>query len=326
MKQFLYPLRFAPVFKEYIWGGSRMKTVLGKRHPMKTCAESWELSCLPGCISVVCNGIFEGNDLRKLIETYKGELTGNRVYERFGADFPILVKFIDAQEPLSVQVHPDDLLAAERHHSKGKTEMWYVMEAGAESSLIAGFRQKMNRETLLRAIREKRLQDVMNVEKVTPGDVFFIPAGRIHAIGKNILLAEIQQTSDLTYRLYDWERVDANGKPRETHLELALDAIDYQMYDNYRTHYQKPVQGTAALVQCPCFTTNIVCLDQPMTKNYGTLDSFVIYICTAGAAFISWGDAESLSICKGETLLIPASLNEIGIEPIQSTELLEVYL
>jgi len=322
----LYPLKFTPIFKGYIWGGSRLITDLGKKADMKPCAESWELSCVPDNISVVSDGFLQGHNLQELIETYMDDLVGEKIYERFGTKFPALIKFIDAQDDLSIQVHPDDRLAAARHGSKGKTEMWYVMDSGSDSSLIVGFNQTMDKEKYLRALNDKKLKEVMNFEKVAPGDVFFIPAGRVHAIGKDILLAEIQQTSDLTYRIYDWERVGADGKPREMHTELALEAIDYNLHSEYKTRYEKPSQGTAQLVECPYFTTNLVCLEQPMEKDYQNLDSFVVYVCTAGVCSISWGTAENVNICKGETVLIPAVLKQIRIEPTEPTELLEVYL
>ena len=293
---------------------------------MNPCAESWEISCVPGNISVVANGFLKGNNLQELIEVYMGDLVGDRIYERFGLEFPILIKFIDALDDLSIQVHPDDQMAAERHGSNGKTEMWYVMESGADSGLIVGFNQKMNRKKYVQALNDKKLKEIMNFEKVAPGDVFFIPAGLVHAIGKNILLAEIQQTSDVTYRIYDWDRVDASGKSRELHTELAVDAIDYSQRDEYKTRYQKSAQGTSELVKCPYFTTNLVCVGQPMGKDFHKLDSFVIYICIAGACSIRWGTTGSLNIRRGDTVLVPAELDEIRLIPSEPTDLLEVYI
>ena len=322
----LYPLQFKPIYKGYIWGGTRLITDLGKKTTMKPCAESWEISCVPGNISVVSNGFLKGNNLQELIEVYMGDLVGDSIYERFATQFPVLIKFIDALEDLSIQVHPDDRLAFERHGSNGKTEMWYVMESGKESGLFVGFNQQMDREKYLKAFHEKKMKDIMNFEKVAPGDVFFMPAGRVHAIGKDILLAEIQQTSDLTYRIYDWDRVGADGKPREMHTELALEAIDYNLYGEYKTRYQKPSQGTAQIAKCPYFTTSLVCVEKAMEKDYQSLDSFVVYICTSGACSINWGSKGSLNIRKGDTVLIPAVLDSIRIEPIEPAELLEVYI
>jgi mannose-6-phosphate isomerase len=321
----LYPLQFTPILKERIWGGTQLKSVLGKNPKMARCGESWELSGVEDNVSVVANGFLQGNNLQELIEIYMGDLVGEKIYEQFGEEFPVLIKFIDAHNDLSIQVHPDDRLSYQRHNTFGKTEMWYVMDAGKDSSLIVGFNQKMDREKYLQALNNRQLKDVMNFEKVSAGDVFFIPAGRVHAIGKEILLAEIQQTSDVTYRIYDWDRVDDNGKPREMHTELALDAIDYTLHDTYKTPYQKPLHGTAELVKCPYFTTNLISITQPMEKDYQRLDSFVVYICTSGACSIRWGAAGSLNIRKGDTILIPAILDEIQIIPTEPTELLEVY-
>jgi len=326
MESSLYPLKFKPILKDYIWGGTRLITDLGKNTKKRSCAESWEISGVSDDVSVVADGFLKGNDLQELIEVYMGDLVGDSVYERFGLEFPVLIKFIDALDNLSIQVHPDDQLAAERHNAYGKTEMWYVMDADPDSSLISGFSQKMDREKYVQALNSKKLKDILNVEKVVAGDVFFIPAGRVHAIGKGILLAEIQQTSNITYRIYDWDRVDANGKPRELHTKLALDAIDYNVYSDYKTRYQKPSQGTAELAKCPYFTTNLVCFSQPLEKEYQNLDSFVIYICTSGACSIRWGTSESMTIRKGETVLIPAVLNAIRLMPSETTELLEVFI
>ena len=322
----LYPLQFAPILKERIWGGDRLKTVLGKKPKTKHCGESWEISGVQDHISVVVNGFLQGNNLQELIEIYMGDLLGEKVYDRFGIEFPVLIKFIDAHDDLSIQVHPDDRLANERHGASGKTEMWYVMEAGKDSSLIVGFNQKMDSEKYVQALEKKKLKEVMNFEKVSAGDVFFIPAGRVHAIGKEILLAEIQQTSDVTYRIYDWDRTDDSGKPREMHTELALDAIDYSLHSTYKTPYQKPSNATSELVKCQYFTTNLVCFDRQIEKDYQTLDSFVIYICTSGSCSIQWGTPENLNICKGDTVLIPAVLDTIRSNPTEATELLEVYI
>jgi len=322
----LYPLKFTPILKDYIWGGTRLKTVLNKKATTNNCAESWELSGVSCNISVVSNGFLKGNNLQELIEIYMGDLVGDTIYERFGVEFPILIKFIDARDNLSIQVHPDDHLAAQRHQAYGKTEMWYIMEADNDSTLIVGFNQTMNKEKYLQAINNNNLKDVMNYEKVTSGDTFFMPAGRVHAIGKGILLAEIQQTSDITYRIYDWDRVDANGKPREMHTTLAIDAIDYTQHNNYKTEYNKKQNGAAELVKCPYFTTNIVSIDQPLTKDYQNLNSFVIYICTSGACTINWGTNENIEIQKGDTILIPAVVNKIKLTPSKPTEVLEVHL
>ena len=326
IKKSLYPLQFAPILKERIWGGNRIKTVLGKDTKIKCCGESWEISGEQDNISEVANGFLQGKNLQELIEIYMGDLIGEKIYERFGIEFPVLIKFIDAHDDLSIQVHPDDRLAYDRHGVFGKTEMWYVMEAGNDSNLIVGFNQKMDREIYMQALEKKKLKEIMNFEKVYPGDVFFIPSGRVHGIGKDILLAEIQQTSDVTYRIYDWDRVDDSGEPREMHIDLALDAIDYSFHQTYKTQYQKSSNSTVGLVKCPYFTTNVINFDRPLEKDYQALDSFVIYICTSGACSIQWGTSEKIILRKGDTVLIPAVLDAILLLPAESAELLEVYI
>lgn len=323
----LYPLKFVPILKERLWGGCRLVSVLGKKAKTGCFGESWELSGVPGNLSQVGNGFLKGNNLQELVEVYMGDLVGEKVYNRFGIEFPVLIKFIDAQCDLSIQVHPDDRLAAERHYPNGKTEMWYVMEAEHDSTLVAGFNRETNRAQYQKAVQDKALKNILNFEKVSEGDVFFIPAGRIHAIGKGVLLAEIQQTSDVTYRIYDWDRVDAQGKPRELHTELAVGAIDFKKCNTGKIPYQKLPQATVRIVQCPYFTANMVCCSQPVEKDYQHLDSFVIYVCISGKCTINNGAQEhGVEISKGETVLIPASLAGIQLVPSEPTEILEVYM
>ncbi len=321
----LYPIKFKPVLKDRIWGGNKLKTLLGKDGKCTTCGESWELSAVQGDISVVSNGFLKGNNLEEIIEIYMGDLVGDSVYERFGIEFPLLIKFIDAADDLSIQVHPDDKLAMERHDSFGKTEMWVVMQAEKGAKLISGFSKKVTKEEYLKNLQEKTLRNILNSEEVTGGDVFFIPAGRVHAIGSGILLAEIQQTSDVTYRIYDWDRTDASGKSRELHTELALDAIDYNYHPQYRTIYDKKLNQTVNVADCQYFTTNIIKFDKAVTKDYNFIDSFVIYICTKGKVEILAENGRE-TIKAGETILIPASLKELEIIPEGESELLEVYI
>lgn len=321
----LYPLKFYPRFKHYIWGGDKLKTELGKKSGKGHVAESWEISGVQGDISIVENGFLKGNNLQELVEVYMGDLVGDSIYERFGIEFPVLIKFIDALEDLSIQVHPDDQLAAERHNSYGKTEMWYILEAEKDSSLIVGFNRAMDKEAYFQALKNKTLKEVLNYEKVSKGDVYFIPAGRIHAIGKGILLAEIQQTSDVTYRIYDWDRVDATGKSRELHTELSIDAIDYHLHPEYKTRYDEISQGTVELAQCPYFTTNKVKFNQTLEKDYHHLDSFVIYMCLSGSCAVHYAEGNT-ELSKGETLLIPAILKNIQLTSSGPVELLEIYI
>jgi len=319
----LYPLKFKPIVKDKIWGGPRLRDVLGKKASDKA-GESWEISCVEGDVSEVENGYLKGNNLIELAEVYMGDLMGDKVYEKYGLEFPLLIKFIDASDVLSVQVHPDDELARERHSSYGKTEMWYIVESD-QGELIAGFNRELDKEAYEKHFKAGTLKEILNHEKVSPGDIYYMPAGRVHAIGAGVLLAEIQQTSDVTYRIYDWDRIDDAGKPRELHTELALDAIDFSPVKNYKTPYQSLENSTVPVVDSPFFTTGVIKLDQPVDKDYNLIDSFVIYMCMEGAAGIAY-DGGVEQIHKGETLLIPAEIKNVAILPTEATTLLEVYI
>jgi mannose-6-phosphate isomerase len=322
----LYPFRFHPVFKERIWGGDRLKTVLGKdTGEMNQVGESWELSAVEDHISVVANGFLEGNDLQDLIEIYMGDLVGERVFEKFGSEFPLLVKFIDAEDDLSIQVHPDDKLARERHNAYGKTEMWYVLDADPGSQLNSGFNQITDRKKYLEYFGEGRLIELLHFEEVKAGDVFFIPAGRVHAIGKGILLAEIQQTSDVTYRIFDYNRKDKKGKERKLHTDLALDAIDFNITGNGKKIYSGVRNSASHVVSCEYFVTNVLELDEQIHKEVAILDSFIIYICVEGNCSIKWAEGTEF-LMKGETILVPASMEEFDLIPLDGfCRLLEVY-
>jgi len=323
----LYPLKFIPIIKEKIWGGDKLNTVLKKKTPSAKCGESWELSSFNNDISVVSEGFLAENNLEELIEIYMGDLVGDKVYEEFGLIFPLLIKFIDADEALSLQVHPDDKLAEERHQSFGKTEMWYVLENAPGAELIVGFNQEITKQQYLEHFANGTLKEVLNNEKVKPDDVFFIPAGRVHTIGAGILLAEIQQTSDITYRIYDWDRKDANGNSRELHTEQAVDAIDYTFYSLYRTNYTETINKTNNVIDCPYFYTNILIFNRPVEKDYILIDSFVVYICVEGEFNIIYnGGEESVPVRKGETILLPAILKNVTLETKIKTRLLEVYI
>lgn len=322
----IYPLKFEPIFKEKIWGGDKIKTKLGLDFdPLPNCGEVWALSGVESDASLVVNGFLEGNELNELVEVFMGDLVGDNVYSKFGNEFPILIKFIDANDYLSIQVHPDDELAAKRHSSMGKNEMWYIIDADKNAELITGFKHKSNKEEYLQHLENNTLKDILNVEKVSKGDVYNIPAGRVHALGPGLLLAEIQQTSDITYRIYDWDRVDAEGKSRELHTELALDAIDFDFHDDYKTNYPDKNNETVTLVHSPYFNTNIIQLTVPILKDYEELDSFVIYTCTAGKVEIIY-DKEKLIISKGEVILIPNIINKIALNPLKASTILETYI
>jgi len=322
----LYPLKFKPVFDDRVWGGVRIRTRLGLDFaPLARCAEAWVLSGVEGKQTVVSNGFLAGNGINELVDVYMDDLVGEKVFDKHGSVFPLLIKFIDAREWLSVQVHPDDDLARKRGMPNGKTEMWYVIDADDNSQLISGFNRNVTQKLFLDHLQQKALRQILNFEKVQKGDVFFMPSGRIHALGPGILLTEIQQTSDATYRVYDWDRLDAQGNPRETHVEQALAAIDYNVCTDSRTDYNLKPDITTELVNCPYFTTNLFELARPLEKNYEEVDSFVVYICLEGGMSIKCGD-EITDVLKGELLLIPAMMDRVEIYPERNVKFLEVYI
>lgn len=323
---FLYPLKFRPIFKEKIWGGNKLNTVLGKNFPHDIkIGESWEISGIRENISVVSNGKLAGNNLQELVELYMGDLVGDRVFEKFGIEFPLLVKFIDANKVLSIQVHPDDELARKRHNACGKTEMWYIVQADKDSNIITGFKHEVSKQKYQEYFREGHLTQILNIEKAETGEVFFIPAGRVHATGKGILLAEIQQTSDITYRIYDWDRKDKNGNSRELHTELALDALDFSVSGNYKTRYEKKKNQFVTIAECDYFRTSILDFNQPVKKDYSLIDSFVTIMCLKGSLSIYYNkNKEHVNI--GETVLIPASLDNIIFDPRGKSKIIEVFI
>lgn len=325
----LYPLKFKPVLKDKIWGGNKIKTVLGiDFSPLPNCGEAWVVSGVEDNPTIVSNGFLEDNELNELVEIYMGDLTGDSVYNRFGNEFPILIKFIDAADYLSIQVHPDDELAAARGVGNGKSEMWYIMSADDEAELITGFKRDTTREEYLKHLENKQLPELLNREKVKAGDVFYMPAGRVHALGPGILLAEIQQTSDTTYRIYDWDRVDDNGKSRELHTEEALDAIDFKSHDDYKSNYKEVKNASSNMVSSPYFTTNIIVLEKALAKDYSELDSFVIYICVEGSiTLVHDGEEEKqVTLSRGEAALIPAAIDRIDLIPSSLSKVLEVFI
>lgn len=318
----LYPLKFKPIFKEKLWGGQKIKTILGKDFgDLPNCGETWELSGVQENISEISNGAFAGKKITDLVEEFTGDLVGASVYEKFGNEFPLLVKFIDAAQDLSIQVHPDDKLAKTRHDGTGKTEMWYIMNADDGATLISGFNRDMTVDTYLDFFENGQLMDILNSEKVEEGDAFFLPAGRVHTIGKGLLLAEIQQTSDITYRIYDFDRVDKDGNKRELHVNEALEAIDFKHYPEYKTNYPRESNTTNTIIKSSFFSTNRITLDQETKLDRSSLDCFKIYIGVGGSAMIA-GE----SIKMGEVMLIPASLKNYSIEPEGTVDLLETYI
>jgi len=323
MNKTLYPLKFKPILKDKIWGGQKLKTLLNKESDLPNVGESWEISDVDGDVSIVSNGDLKGQSLKHLLETYKDQLIGGKNYKVFENKFPLLIKFIDAKEDLSIQLHPNDKLAAKRHNSFGKTEMWYTLQADEGSNLIVGFNQNMTPEKYLNHLENKTLTEIVNFDKVKEGDAYFIEVGRIHAIGAGVMVAEIQQTSDITYRVYDWDRVDDDGNERELHNDLAIDAFNFNMPDNFRAVYSKIENQSNQMVSCPYFTTSYLEVTKTLKKE-NNKDSFFIYICVEGSATITYNE-HSENIKKGETILLPAAVEHYEINSKKAT-LLEVYV
>lgn len=321
-KQELYPLKFYPILKEKVWGGAKLSK-LYKKGDGKNIGESWELSGVAENVSKVANGPLDETSLTTLIEEYKGELVGEKVYKAFGNKFPLLFKFIDADQDLSVQLHPDDVLAKERHDSFGKTEMWYIMQAEKEARIILGFNEKMDKASYLENLSENKLTETLHSEAVKAGDSFFIAPGTVHAIGAGVVLAEIQQTSDITYRIYDWGRPGIDGKMRDLHTEEAMAAINFEE-PNAKLEYVKTQNEVVELCKSPFFETNNLNLTKDLMRDLSTIDSFVVYMCVVGEAIIETENA-SEAIKTGETLLIPAATSKLLIKTTAAT-ILEIYV
>ena len=321
----LYPLKFKPILKSIIWGGNDITKFKGLPQ-QDGIGESWEISSVEGNISIIANGELENKSLSDIIATYKDQLVGKNNYETFGTTFPLLIKFIDARDNLSIQVHPDDALAKSRHNSFGKTEMWYVVNAAPGAFLYSGFAKEMTPNGYVKSIEDNTFIDSLEKHDVKSGDVFFLPAGRVHAIGAGTFIAEIQQTSNITYRIYDYNRTDANGNPRELHTELAKDAIDYKVYDNYKTSYTEKENEPVLLESCRYFTTDLLKLNKTVDRDYSKIDSFVAYICMGGACVITDNKGNELSVKQGETILIPADTESVNIKPEGNVLLLETYV
>ena len=318
----LYLLKFKPILKTVVWGGSMILPFKGLDRPADGSGdhigESWELSGVKGNESVVADGPLAGRTITELARTYGAQLLGEKVFAATGEEFPLLIKFIDAQGDLSVQVHPDDALAARRHNgSKGKTEMWYVVDAAPGAHLLSGLSAPLDPDSYVRRVEDGSIMDVLQRYEVQPGDVFFLPAGRIHAIGAGCFIAEIQQTSDITYRIYDYNRPGLDGKPRQLHTELAKDAIDYRVLPDYRTHYEETPNRENEVVKCPYFTTSLLQLDQALTVPVKARDSFLVVLCTGGEGSVSIeGEPDSkVSLHRGETLLVPACAENVTFAP-----------
>ena len=322
----LYPLKFETVLKEKVWGGKALVSRYNKKSTgSQQVGESWELSAVADNQSVISNGFLAGNNIEELIEVYMGDITGDAIFEKFGNEFPLLIKFIEAQQDLSIQVHPDDDLAKKRHKAYGKTEMWYVLESKKDSKIYTGFKEGVTKKIYEEALMTGKIEELMNVESAEAGDAFFTPAGRVHAIGAGIVLVEIQQTSDITYRIFDWNRKGSGKEKRELHTELALDAIDFNQTGENKIRIKPELNKSENLVNCEYFNTNIITFNKSIDKDYYSIDSFVVYICLDGEFSICW-DGNSDKVTKGETVLLPAMIKEVTLKPMNEARLLEVYI
>ncbi len=317
----LYPLQFEPILKERIWGGTKLNTFLNKPITSNITGESWEISTVENDVSIVANGSLKGKSLKELINEFPEAVLGTKVYAQFGKQFPLLFKYLDAREDLSIQLHPNDELSKKRHNSFGKTEMWYVMQADTDARLIVGFKEKSSPEEYIKNLNNKTLLTILDTKKVKQGDVFMLDTGTIHAIGAGIVIAEIQQTSDITYRVYDFDRVDANGKTRELHVDLALEALNYEKIQAQR-FYSKTENITNEIVNCKYFTTNFIPLDGNI-EIHKNQTSFTVYMCIEGDFKLTF-DNESYNYEKGVTVLIPAAITDFQLSGKAS--ILEIYI
>ncbi|MDR1720668.1 MAG: class I mannose-6-phosphate isomerase [Dysgonamonadaceae bacterium] len=322
----LYPFLFQPILKSVIWGGDQICTFKGMESQQQNIGESWEISAVKNNVSIVANGDLQGQSLDDLIRTFGSRLLGAQVSERFGTTFPLLIKFIDARDALSIQVHPNDQLAKERHNSFGKTEMWYLIRCTPSAYLYSGFSKQLSPEGYLQSLEDDTFINYLDKHEVQAGDVFYLPAGRVHAIGAGCLIAEIQQTSDITYRIYDYNRRDSAGNPRELHTELAKDAIDYTIHSDHKLAYQPQHNSIQNLVACPYFTTNLIETDRKETIDLASRDSFSVYICMEGQLELTDDKGCCVQIKQGQTVLIPAECKGITLNPAVNCKLLETFI
>lgn len=311
----MQPLKFHPILKQTLWGGERIVPYKRLDSTLMCVGESWELSGVAGSESVVADGPYAGCTLPELIERFGASLVGEVNYAYFGSEFPLLVKFIDAHEDLSIQVHPGDELAHKRHGKRGKSEMWYVVAADPDTKLFTGFSRPITPAEYEARVADHTLTEVLAHHTIAPGDVFYLPAGRIHSIGRGALIAEIQQTSDVTYRIYDFDRTDVSGKPRELHTDLAREAIDYEVPREYRTHYNHQSDREISLVTTPHFATSLYELTHPMRCDWSRVDSFVVMIFLCGEGVLTDNEGNTTSVRRGETLLIPCSTQWVEVKP-----------
>ncbi len=316
----LYPIKFYPVYKEKVWGGDKIKALKNEKDIPAKCGESWEISGVQGDVSVVKNGFLKDNTIEEIIEVYMGDMVGDKIFEKFAYEFPILLKIIEANENLSIQVHPDDATAEQRHNARGKSEAWYILETLDNAKLISGFNKSSNFAEMSDLIKSKKLEAILNQPLTKPSEVYYIPSGRVHSLGKGNLIVEIQQTSDVTYRIYDYDRTD-----RELHLDLASDVIDYKKTTKLTEEYSRNPDKSNKIIKNSNFTINYLPVMNSLEKDYFNIDSFIIYYCIKGELIIKCNN-KTESLKTGETVLIPAALKNIVLIPKTYTEMLEIYL
>ena len=324
----MYPLKFEPILKQTLWGGDKIIPFKHLNETLPNVGESWEVSAVEGSESVVANGADKGYTLPEMVRKYKEELVGEANYARFGNKFPLLIKFIDAKLDLSIQVHPGDELAKKRHNSFGKNEMWYVIAADKGAKLISGFAEEITPKEYKDRVHNGTFAEVLQACAIEPGDVFYVPAGRVHGIGAGAFVAEIQQTSDITYRIFDYNRKDKDGKSRELHTSQAMDAINFSdVQDDFRTEYERIQNEPVEMVASPYFTTSVYDMTEEITCDYSELDSFVIFICVEGSCRLTDDNQNEITLRAGETVLLPAAVQEVTIVPEgQRVKLLETYV
>ena len=308
------PLKFKPLLKQTLWGGDKIIPFKHLSENLQNVGESWEISGVKDNESIVSDGPWAGRKLNDVVVELKGELVGEDNYRRFGNEFPLLIKFIDARQQLSIQVHPSDEIAHRQGKERGKTEMWYIMDSAPDASLRSGLKQQITPEQYKEMVENDTITDAIAEYKVKEGDCFFLPAGRIHSIGAGCFLAEIQQTSDVTYRIYDFKRKDKNGNYRQLHTKEAAECIDYHVENDYRTEYTPAKNEGVSLVRCPYFNTAVYDLTEPMTLDYSELDSFVILIATKGEARVTDNEGNTFELREGESVLVPATTHELKVE------------
>ena len=323
----MYPLKFEPILKQTLWGGDKIIPFKHLHASLDHVGESWEVSAVEGSESIVANGADKGRTLPEMVRLYREELVGEANYARFGNKFPLLIKFIDAKQDLSIQVLPDDELARKRYNTFGKNAPWHFISADKDARLISGFSRQITPREYKERVHDGTFGEVLHSSKIKAGDVFYVPAGRVHGIGAGAFVAEIQQTSDITYRIFDYNRKDANGHTRELHTTQAMEAINFfDVQDDFRTHYEAEVNEPVEILATPYFTTSIYDMTEDITCDYSELDSFIVFICVEGACLMMDNEGNEISLQAGETVLLPATTQALSIIPQEKVKLLEAYV